>query len=105
MRAIEQLNPDCSPDLRCRSSFCEREEIMKIAFVNQPFDTIIPPNQNSVGACTYWVARPFAKSAVVLVYGIKDTNPDPAFLAARYGIDFRLFPATRKDRLLFSARK
>ena len=78
---------------------------MKIAFVNQPFDTIIPPNQNSVGACTYWVARPFAKSAKVLVYGIKDTNPDPAFLEARYGIDFRLFPATRSDRLLFSARK
>ena len=56
---------------------------MKIAFVNQPIDAIIPPNQNSVGACTYWVARPFAKSAEVLVYGVKDTNPgDPAALAA-----------------------
>jgi glycosyltransferase involved in cell wall biosynthesis len=78
---------------------------LKIAFVNQPFDTILPPNQNSVGACTYWVAKPFAKSAKVLVYGIQDTNPDPAFLAARNGIDFRLFPATRSDRWLFSARK
>jgi glycosyltransferase involved in cell wall biosynthesis len=79
---------------------------MKIAFVNQPIDTIIPPNQNSVGACTYWVARPFAKSAEVLVYGIKDTNiGDPASLAAEYGIQFRFFAATWFDRLLFSIRR
>ena len=43
---------------------------MRIAFVNQPIDTIIPPNQNSVGACTYWVAHPLAQSAEVLVYGL-----------------------------------
>jgi glycosyltransferase involved in cell wall biosynthesis len=79
---------------------------MKIAFVNQPIDAIIPPNQNSVGACTYWVARPFAKSAEVLVYGVKDTNPgDPAALAAEYGIQFRLFPATWFDRILFNLRR
>ena len=79
---------------------------MKIAFVNQPIDAIIPPNQNSVGACTYWVARPFAKSAEVLVYGVKDTNPgDPAALAAEYGIQFRLFPATWFDRILFNVRR
>jgi hypothetical protein len=58
---------------------------LKIAFVNQPFDTILPPNQNSVGACTYWVAKLFAKSAKVLVYGIQDTNPDPAFLVQSMG--------------------
>jgi glycosyltransferase involved in cell wall biosynthesis len=79
---------------------------MKIAFVNQPIDTVIPPNQNSVGACTYWVARPFAKSAQVLVYGIKDTNVgDRDALAAQYGIDFRFLPATWSDRLLFSIRR
>ena len=107
------MKPDFTPARPRFVVFCTRsvsnsflkERTLKIAFVNQPFDTIIPPNQNSVGACTYWVARPFARSAKVLVYGIKDTNPDPAFLAARYGIDFRLFPATRSDRLLFSARK
>ena len=56
---------------------------MKIAFVNQPIDAIVPPYQNSVGACTYWVARPLAKSTEVLVYGLKDLNPgDPAALAA-----------------------
>jgi hypothetical protein len=44
------------------------------------------------------VARPFAKSAEVLVYGVKDTNPgDPAALAAEYGKQFRLFPATWLD--------
>jgi glycosyltransferase involved in cell wall biosynthesis len=78
---------------------------LKIAFVNQPIDTIIPPNQNSVGACTYWVARPFAKSAKVVVYGIKDTNPDSGTLATEYAIDFRLFPATWRDRTLFGLRK
>src|ERR1700743_1216793 len=78
---------------------------MKIAFVNQLIDTIIAPNQNSVGACTYWVARPFAKSAEVLVYGVKDSNTgDPASLAAQYGIQFRFFPATRLDVFLFDMR-
>ena len=79
---------------------------MKIAFVNQPIDAIVPPYQNSVGACTYWVARPLAKSTEVLVYGIKDLNPgDPAALAAEYGIQFRLFPATWFDRFLFYVRR
>ena len=79
---------------------------MKIAFVNQPIDAIVPPYQNSVGACTYWVARPLAKSTEVLVYGVKDLNPgDPAALAAEYGIQFRLFPATWFDRILFNLRR
>jgi glycosyltransferase involved in cell wall biosynthesis len=79
---------------------------MKIAFVNQPIDAIVPPYQNSVGACTYWVARPLAKTTEVLVYGVKDLNPgDPAALAAEYGIQFRLFPATWFDRLLFYVRR
>ena len=37
------------PEARPRDS-------MKVAFVNQPIDTILPPRQNSVGACTYGVA-------------------------------------------------
>jgi hypothetical protein len=78
---------------------------MKIAFVNQPIDTIIPPNQNSVGACTYWVARPLAHSAKVLVYGLTDNHGDPASLAEESGIDFRFFPATRRDRWLFAIQR
>jgi hypothetical protein len=30
---------------------------MKVAFVNQPIDTILPPGQNSVGACTVHALR------------------------------------------------
>jgi glycosyltransferase involved in cell wall biosynthesis len=78
---------------------------MKIAFVNQPIDTIIPPNQNSVGACTYWVARSLAKSAEVVVYGIADNHADPAALAQEPGIDFRFFQATRRDEFLFNLQK
>src|SRR3984885_563590 len=78
---------------------------MKIAFVNQPIDTIIPPNQNSVGACTYWVARPLAHSAKGLVYGLTDNHGDPASLAEESGIDFRFFPATRRDRWLFAIQR
>jgi glycosyltransferase involved in cell wall biosynthesis len=76
--------------------------MMKIAFVNQPIDTIIPPNQNSVGACTYWVARPLAQSAEVLVYGLTDNHGNPASEGRKSGIDFRFFPATRRDKWRFS---
>ena len=47
---------------------------MKVAFVNQAIDTIIPPGQNSVGACTYGVANILAKSCDVVVYGAKYSN-------------------------------
>jgi hypothetical protein len=83
----------------------ENQGMMKIAFVNQPIDTIIPPNQNSVGACTYWVARPLAQSAEVLVYGLTDNHGNPASESRESGIDFRFFPATRKDKWRFSLLK
>jgi glycosyltransferase involved in cell wall biosynthesis len=75
---------------------------MKIAFVNQAIDTIIPPNQNSVGACTYWAARPLSQSAEVLVYGVIDKHCDPEVPEEVLGINFRFFPATRLDKFLFS---
>ncbi len=78
---------------------------MKIAFVSQPIDTVIPPKQNSVGACTYWTARPFTRSAKVLVYGSKDINPDPSLVAAESGITFRFFGTTWSNRSLFKARR
>jgi glycosyltransferase involved in cell wall biosynthesis len=78
---------------------------VKIAFVSQPFDNIMPPYQNSVGACTCGVARPLAQSAEVLVYGISDNHDDPAALAAESGIQFRFFPATRLDKLRFKLHK
>lgn len=78
---------------------------MKIAFVNQPIDTIIPPNQNSVGACTLGAAQSLAHSADVLVYGLKDNHPGLADLAPGHPIEFRFIPSTWNDRLLFSAQK
>ncbi|MGC2398586.1 MAG: glycosyltransferase family 4 protein [Acidobacteriaceae bacterium] len=79
---------------------------MKVAFVSQPIDAVVPPNQNSVGACTYGMAGTLAKYAEVLVYGLKDFNTGfPANLTARHGIQFRLFPTTWLDRFLFDARR
>lgn len=42
---------------------------MRIAFINQPFDGILPPDQNSIGIWTYEVARRLAGEHDVSVYG------------------------------------
>lgn len=42
---------------------------MRIAIVNQPFDGILPPGQNSIGIWTYEVARPLAERHEVRVFG------------------------------------
>jgi glycosyltransferase involved in cell wall biosynthesis len=78
---------------------------MKIALVNQPIDTIIPPNQNSVGACTLGAALSLARSADVLVYGLKDNHSGHADLAPGHGIEFRFIPSTWEDRVLFRTQK
>jgi glycosyltransferase involved in cell wall biosynthesis len=41
---------------------------VKIAFVNQPLDGVLPPNQNSIGIWTYEVARRLSRSCDVIVY-------------------------------------
>ena len=41
---------------------------MKIAFVSQPFDAVLPPRQNSIGLWTYEVARRLAREHEVSVY-------------------------------------
>jgi glycosyltransferase involved in cell wall biosynthesis len=74
---------------------------MKIAFVSQAIDTIVPPNQNSVGTCTLGAARKLARYADVLVYALKDGERTPV---AENGVTFRLLPATLRDRLLFDAQ-
>jgi glycosyltransferase involved in cell wall biosynthesis len=61
---------------------------MKIAIVSQPLDTIMPPYQNSVGACTYGVAQPLSESAEVLIYTLRDKHESVAFLPAERNIDF-----------------
>jgi glycosyltransferase involved in cell wall biosynthesis len=78
---------------------------MKIAFVNQPIDTVLPPYQNSVGNCTYGVVYPLSRSSEVMVYGLADnhSNVDPAYLSGNPR--FRLIAAARRDRFGFRARK
>ena len=41
---------------------------MKIAFISQPLDTVLPPHQNSIGLWIYEVARRLARSCEVIVY-------------------------------------
>jgi glycosyltransferase involved in cell wall biosynthesis len=42
---------------------------MKVAFVNQPFDQLVPPHQNSIGLWTFHVAPHIAQSCEVVVFG------------------------------------
>jgi glycosyltransferase involved in cell wall biosynthesis len=75
---------------------------MKIAFVNQPADRIIPPIQSSIGACTYGISRPLAQDCSVIVYG--STVRAHQDLGRDYyqdGVHFRFFPSTRYEKLLF----
>jgi glycosyltransferase involved in cell wall biosynthesis len=78
---------------------------MKIAFVNQPIDAILPPRQNSVGACTYGVAHILAKSCDVVVYGSSDSHEALGAQYSDQGVLYKFFPSTRADRWLFRARK
>jgi glycosyltransferase involved in cell wall biosynthesis len=78
---------------------------MKVAFVNQPIDTILPPRQNSVGACTYGVAHILAKSCEVIVYGSRDSHEELGEEYTEQGVKYKFFPSTFSDRMLFQARK
>lgn len=77
---------------------------MKLALVSQPFDTILPPHQNSVGACTYGLALSLSEAHEVLVYGSNSTGSlnqktlNPNFLV-------RTVPLSTRDRVVLKARK
>ncbi|MFZ0591613.1 MAG: glycosyltransferase family 4 protein [Bryobacteraceae bacterium] len=77
---------------------------MKIAFVNQPIDTIVPPQQTSVGACTYGVARALTKFCDVAVYGLKDCHPGAEAATIDQNVKFQFFPSTLPDRLMYGVR-
>jgi glycosyltransferase involved in cell wall biosynthesis len=77
---------------------------LKIAFVNQPIDTILPPYQSSIGACTYGAACSLARSSEVIVYGIEDRHDDISRSDADSQVSFQLLPSTPADRLLYKAR-
>lgn len=68
---------------------------MKIAFVNQPIDAILPPIQTSIGACTYGVARALARDCDVVVYGGRDIDAHQQAGSIFYneGVDYRFVSA------------
>jgi glycosyltransferase involved in cell wall biosynthesis len=77
---------------------------MRIAFVNQPIDTVLPPYQSSVGACSYGAACSLAKSCDVVVYGTKHRHRDfPADFRQRE-VHFRFLPVPLSDRLAANAK-
>ncbi|PSB19694.1 glycosyltransferase family 1 protein [Phormidesmis priestleyi ULC007] len=78
---------------------------MKIAFVNQPIDYILPPIQTSVGACTYGVVNPLARSCEVMVYGRKQTvdrqtHPEIETDYVEKGVHYRFLRSPKVDHLL-----
>ncbi len=77
------------------------KERLKIAFVNQFCDTLIPPEQNSVGACTYGIARPLAECYEIFAYALKHSSR----LASEYynqGVNYQFISPLPFDLKLFN---
>lgn len=74
---------------------------MKIAFVNQPYDVIVPPFQSSIGIYTWGIGRALARSSNVIVYGLKNVHPKDALETCDPSLHLRLVPADRKDSFVF----
>src|ERR1700757_2770888 len=72
---------------------------MRIAFVNQPIDTILPPYQTSVGACTYGAACSLAKFCEVIVYGTINRHEGWPADFREQNVHFRFFPIPLSDQL------
>jgi glycosyltransferase involved in cell wall biosynthesis len=77
---------------------------MRIAFVNQPIDTILPPYQSSIGACTYGAACSLSKSCEVVVYGTRDRHKDFPADFREQNVHFRFLSVPLSDRLAANAR-
>jgi glycosyltransferase involved in cell wall biosynthesis len=78
---------------------------MKIAFVSQPYDVVVPPFQSSVGIYTWGIGRCLAQSSEVIVYALKDAHASDAVETCDPGLNLRLVPATRKDALVFKGHR
>jgi glycosyltransferase involved in cell wall biosynthesis len=78
---------------------------MKIAFVNQPIDTILPPYQSSVGACTYGAACSLAKVCEVVAYGTSNRHKHVPADYREHNVHFRFFAVPLSDRLVARARE
>ena len=78
---------------------------MKIAFVNQPFDVIVPPFQSSLGYYTYGVGRSLARSSEVLVYGLHDSHPKDALQLCDSSLRLELIKSGWMERAAFEGRR
>ncbi len=65
---------------------------MKIAFVSQPLDRVVPPMMNSIGIWTNEIARRLAKSYDVTVYARGGLRPGPGIGEAVKTIFVRTIP-------------
>ncbi len=78
--------------------------MMKVALVSQPIDPVLPPFQNSVGACTWGTALALAKHCEVVVFASRDMHPELSEWTA-HDVRFRFVPATSFDRMAYSLRR
>src|SRR5260370_1279198 len=78
---------------------------MKIAFVNQPIDAILPPYQNSIGACTLGAGCSPAQRCEIVVYGTSDRHKDFPLEHREHNVHFRFFPVPLSDRFAAKARE
>jgi glycosyltransferase involved in cell wall biosynthesis len=77
---------------------------MRVAFVNQPIDTILPPYQSSVGGCTYGAACSLSRFCDVVVYGTRNQHKDFPAEFREQNAHFRFFSVPLSDRLIAQAK-
>ncbi len=78
---------------------------MRIAFVNQPFDVIVPPFQSSIGYYTYGAGRSLARSSEVLVYGLHDSHPKDALQLCDPSLRLQLVRSGPMERTVYQGRR
>jgi glycosyltransferase involved in cell wall biosynthesis len=75
---------------------------MRVAFVNQPIDRVLPPIQNSVGACTYGLGGALAERVDLTVYARRNAQfGDAAGRETHNGMHFRFRASPKVDGALF----
>jgi glycosyltransferase involved in cell wall biosynthesis len=87
-----------------RESYGRIQASMKIAFVSQPIDSVLPPYQNSIGACTYGSACALSKSHQVIVYGSEFANGTEGTVSNDRNIQFCFVPSAPSDQLICKLR-
>ncbi|MGH8473177.1 MAG: glycosyltransferase family 4 protein, partial [Gammaproteobacteria bacterium] len=75
---------------------------MKIAFVAQPFDGVLPPRQNSIGLIIYHTARQLARDAAVTVYLPQGDDGD---VREQDGVTYRPVSTRVDDAVLSFAKR